>query len=592
MQSVLASYGSDDETAETEPASKPKDDEERAKLRAQAEKFDSLLNQAKKAAPQKIIKPVSSSAVAVSAAPDVGVLSTDAPGGGIMIANASKVMSFNPRYESLWSAEQGPKNPFYRDGITPGMRNHLGASIERTNLADFHFEEQFQTFNSFGYAMDPAAMSDCTGRGTDVVGDKSLWAEIQGRSVHQATKSDAKKRRLTDPAAEKVLAGRGTALSMEEAEEMAAVVAAAEEEDKVRKAESEVKAKDEEANHGEVQSIFHGKKERDYQGRTWLDPPSELKPRDLQSYLPKESVHTWSGHTAGVHAIRWFPTSGHLLLSCSMDCKIKIWDVYNSRKCVRTYMGHSKPVRDICFTEDGRSFTSASFDKLVRWWDTETGTCVTSWRVKGIPYCCKIHPGDNNVLAGCSNKNVIQWDPREPNDTMVQEYVQHLGSVNTINFIDGNRRVVTSSDDKKIFLWEYGIGTAPMKHVSEPWMHSMPAITPMPHDDGNPKYLLCQSLDNQILVYACGDRFKLSKKKHFVGHTIAGYACQVGVSNDSKYVISGDGDGRLWIWDWKSCKVYRKLRGHEGVCIGAIWHPVEQSKVATCGWDGLIKFWD
>ena len=24
-----------------------------------------------------------------------------------------------------------------------------------------------------------------------------------------------------------------------------------------------------------------------------------------------------------------------------------------------------------------------------------------------------------------------------------------------------------------------------------------------------------------------GGRFKLSKKKHFVGHTIAGYACQV-----------------------------------------------------------------
>ncbi len=43
----------------------------------------------------------------------------------------------------------------------------------------------------------------------------------------------------------------------------------------------------------------------------------------------------------------------------------------------------------------------------------------------------------------------------------------------------------------------------PGQHVSEPWMHSMPAITPMPHDDGNPKYLLCQSLDNQILVRAC-----------------------------------------------------------------------------------------
>ena len=30
-------------------------------------------------------------------------------------------------------------------------------------------------------AQDPAAMSDCTGRGTDVVGDKTVWAEMRGR---------------------------------------------------------------------------------------------------------------------------------------------------------------------------------------------------------------------------------------------------------------------------------------------------------------------------------------------------------------------------------------------------------------------------
>jgi len=48
----------------------------------------------------------------------------------------------------------------------------------------------------------------------------------------------------------------------------------------------------------------------------------------------------------------------------------------------------------------------------------------------------------------------------------VQEYVQHLGAVNTVNFIDDNRRVVTTADDKKLFVWEYGIGTAPMKHVA------------------------------------------------------------------------------------------------------------------------------
>jgi WD40 repeat protein len=39
----------------------------------------------------------------------------------------------------------------------------------------------------------------------------------------------------------------------------------------------------------------------------------------------------------------------------------------------------------------------------------------------------------------------------------VQEYDYHLGAVNTITFVDEGRRFVTTSDDKTIRVWEYGI---------------------------------------------------------------------------------------------------------------------------------------
>ena len=56
--------------------------------------------------------------------------------------------------------------------------------------------------------------------------------------------------------------------------------------------------------------------------------------------------------------------------------------------------------------------------------------------------------------------------------------------------------------------------------------------------------------------------------------------------------MSGDADGKAYVWDWKTTKLFKKWKAHDHVCIGVLWHPHEPSKVVTAGWDGLIKYWD
>jgi len=162
-----------------------------------------------------------------------------------------------------------------------------------------------------------------------------------------------------------------------------------------------------------------------------------------------------------------------------------------------------------------------------------------------------------------------------------------MGSVNTITFVDQNRRLVTTADDKSLRIWEWDI-PVDSKVISEPHLHSCPATTLSP----NGKWLACQSMDNQVLIYSVLGRFRQNKKKIFKGHMNAGYACQVNFSPDMRYVISGDADGKLNIWDWKTSKLYCKFKAHSEVCIGCVWLPHETSKIITCGWDGLIKLWD
>lgn len=68
----------------------------------------------------------------------------------------------------------------------------------------------------------------------------------------------------------------------------------------------------------------------DYQGRSFLHPPHDVGINlrgdaiPPKCFLPKAHIHTWEGHTKGISGIRWFPKSAHLLLSCSMDCRVKV----------------------------------------------------------------------------------------------------------------------------------------------------------------------------------------------------------------------------------------------------------------------------
>ncbi len=52
-------------------------------------------------------------------------------------------------------------------------------------------------------------------------------------------------------------------------------------------------------------SAFHGKHEIDpITKRSWIEPPKEKRKENEYCYLPKKHIHTWSGHTKGVNAIR------------------------------------------------------------------------------------------------------------------------------------------------------------------------------------------------------------------------------------------------------------------------------------------------
>ncbi|KAH8682552.1 WD40-repeat-containing domain protein [Xylariales sp. PMI_506] len=346
---------------------------------------------------------------------------------------------------------------------------------------------------------------------------------------------------------------------------------------------------------GDETTTFHGESEYDYQGRTYMHVPQDLdidlrkEPGSITNYIPKKLVHTWKHHgDKAVTGLRFFPNSGHLLLSASADTTVKIFDVYHQKELLRTYSGHTKAVADISFNNSGTQFLTASFDRMMKLWDTETGACISKFTTGKTPHVIRFNPSvehSHEFLAGMSDKKIVQFDTRS--GELVQEYDHHLNAINTIVFVDDNRRFMTTSDDKSLRAWDYNI-PVPIKYIAEPYMYPMTRATL--HPSG--KYVAYQSSDNQIVVYGATDKFRQNRKKSYRGHNNAGVGIDLSISPDGQFLASGDSAGFVCFWDWKTCKMYHKLPAGDQAITCVQWHPQETSKVVAAGMDGTIRYWD
>ncbi|EFC46276.1 predicted protein, partial [Naegleria gruberi] len=540
---------------------------------------------------------------------------------------------FNPKYDELYAPKVGPKNPFATSDTKFDSGFMLNGEINSHNMNTYLFNSQYYNYDVSrqgnllpgGSAERPNSSSIHVGSSANK-NKKRKQDQLASYSSSTSNNKNEKYIELNESEDAEIISafGEDAFIEDETAEEqhenMINEIKSQHEEQMARRKEQIKALKDQQSEEQDKKkkkedfgklpeiafneetekktstegkdgySIYHLSTDVDYQGRSFISPPSHLKPceyTEKKSVLPKKCIHTYRGHQDGkmVTSIEFFPEYGHLLLSGSMDCTVKIWDVLGNRDCVRTYVGHTKAVRASSFSHDGAQFASCAYDKRVNIWDTETGNILQTFTSGSTPYCVKWSPLEgrqHEVIVGYSNNRIVQWDTRS--GKIVRKYDRHTGSVNSLCFLDGGKKFVSSSDDKSIRLWEYGVPTE-VKKIADPEQHPMPFLEAHP----NGKWMIAQSLDNQILTFDAQSRLKQQQNKIFKGHQIAGYSCQAGFSNDGKFVFSGDYTGNVWFWDWKEAKQIKKMQCHEGIVIGSIWHPLDRSLFATCGSDSTIK---
>ncbi|ETO08836.1 hypothetical protein RFI_28551 [Reticulomyxa filosa] len=100
-----------------------------------------------------------------------------------------------------------------------------------------------------------------------------------------------------------------------------------------------------------------------------------LASADKQIQILGKRNYSLCGHSDIVNNAK-FSSDGKMIVSCSNDHTIRLWDV-KSRKEIKRFEGHTDHVTCACFSPNGSIIASGSKDCTIRLWDVKSGKEIT-----------------------------------------------------------------------------------------------------------------------------------------------------------------------------------------------------------------------
>ncbi|QNP95708.1 YALIA101S04e16314g1_1 [Yarrowia lipolytica] len=243
-----------------------------------------------------------------------------------------------------------------------------------------------------------------------------------------------------------------------------------------------------------------------------------------------------------------------LLVSCSSDLTIRIWDPQNEYANVKTLTGHDHTISAVKFTASGNHVISASRDKTVRVWSVQSGYCVRT-----------VH-GHTDWVKSCAALN---------EEFIFSAGIDHVTRVS--EFVSGDGKMTLLGHEHVI----EGVAVYPKSAAG--------CLAKL--DKTSSYFVVSWSRDKTIRVWSSrGDPLLILR-----GHD--NWVRGVVLHPAGRYLVSVSDDKTMRCWDLEQggrCIRVVDAHGHFVTCVA--WAPNDvngrvRCLVATGGVDGQVKVW-
>lgn len=288
-------------------------------------------------------------------------------------------------------------------------------------------------------------------------------------------------------------------------------------------------------------------------------------------------------------------------------------------RCVKTLIGHEKPVNTIALSPDGQLIASGSADKTINLWDLRTGEVRTLRGHRGSIRAIAFSPDGQILVSGGNDCTIRIWQLAKGNTPLVLK--GHYGFVTSLA-INPNGQMLASADEgetSELKFWRLpygdeirysgivynvscvafsqdGLWLAIAKNLDGIKLWQMPSGAEIYtlKRSGNVTSLAF-SPDGLLLAHSnAGTAIKiwqLSTGEEFL--TLKSHSAKVNsvtFSPDGQVLASGSNDETIKMWQRSTGKVICTLNGHLAAVQSVVFGS-DGKTIVSGSWDKTIKVW-
>jgi len=160
-------------------------------------------------------------------------------------------------------------------------------------------------------------------------------------------------------------------------------------------------------------------------------------------------IKTQTAHKKPIYSCASGLSSG-LFATGAWDSTVKLWSL-KSKDAAKSLTGHTDWINDIVFTEDCAKLLTCSHDCTLRLWETRSTKCTTvlAGHSNWVLSCDII---GNTIASACYDGTAAIWDLRKPSQP-ISILAAHQGRVNSCALTKDGSHLITTSNDRKVFIW-------------------------------------------------------------------------------------------------------------------------------------------